>query len=107
MNTLKASQAGSACLHEHMTLNRIVREHPETRSVCDRLRISLPFEGCDCLDEVAWRLGIKARDLISQLEGVIASGGYQESNASSRTASASALEEARAEASNDDASRRV
>ena len=66
-----ASRTGSAELHEWMTPNGIVREHPETRSVFDRLFISLSVEGCDCLDEVAWRHGMDAQDLISRLQVVI------------------------------------
>ena len=60
-------------LDEAMTVNRVVQQFPRTRSVFERLFINVPFEGCTCLDEAAWRHGIEVRDLIRVLEGVIAS----------------------------------
>ena len=57
---------------ETMAVNRILREFPATRRMFDSLFVNVPFEGCDCLDEVAWRRGMEARDLISKLEAVIA-----------------------------------
>lgn len=51
-----------------MSLNHIVLEFPETRPVFERLRISLPMEGCVSLDEVAWRHGLWPTDLLEALE---------------------------------------
>ena len=64
-------QAGSH-VTEVMAVNRVLREFPTTKRVFDGLFVNVPFEGCDCLDEVAWRRGMEARDLVSQLEAVIA-----------------------------------
>ena len=59
-------------LHEAMTVNRVVLEHPRTLPVFKRLFVSVPFEGCDCLDEVAWRHGMESRELLGLLEEAIA-----------------------------------
>ncbi|MBI3321464.1 MAG: hemerythrin domain-containing protein [Candidatus Omnitrophica bacterium] len=53
---------------EAMTVNRVVQEFPRTRSVFDRSFINVPLEGCTCLDEVAWRHGMEAKELLKQLE---------------------------------------
>ncbi len=58
-------------LHETMTLNRIVRQYPRTKAIFDELLIGLAFEGCDCLDEVAWRHGMESDELIARLEQAI------------------------------------
>jgi len=58
-------------LDEIMTVNRVLREHPETRRVFDRLFVNVPLEGCDCLDEVAWRHGMEAREMLEKLERVL------------------------------------
>ena len=62
-------------LHEGMTVNRVVQKFPPTRRVFEPLFISVPLEGCTCLDEVAWRHGMESRELLSELEGVITSCG--------------------------------
>lgn len=56
---------------ETMTVNRVVGEFPATKPVFDRLFINLAMEGCDCLDEVAWRHGVDAKDLVVQLDQAI------------------------------------
>ena len=61
-------------LQETMTVNHVLRQHPSAASVFRRLFISIPFEGCDCLDEVAWRHGMESRELLSQLEEALARG---------------------------------
>jgi hypothetical protein len=58
-------------IDETMTVNRIVRAFPRTRPVFDRLFISLPAEGCTCLDEVAWRHGMESCELLQRLEQAI------------------------------------
>jgi len=63
--------AGTRRLNEEMTVNRVVREFPRTRPVFERLFINVPLEGSTCLDEVAWRHGVEARDLLQTLEDVI------------------------------------
>ena len=63
-----APAADSALLQETMTINRVLLEHPRTLPVFKRLFVSIPYEGCDCLDEVAWRHGMDTRELIALLE---------------------------------------
>ena len=58
---------------ETMTVNRITKEFPETKPVFGRLFINALMEGCDCLDEVAWRHGIEGKELVAQLDQAIAS----------------------------------
>ena len=58
-------------LHETMTPNRIVHQYPQAHAIFDDLLISLAFEGCDCLDEVAWRHGMESRELLAKLEQAI------------------------------------
>jgi len=72
-----AALAGEPLAMSHVTetvaVNRILREFPATRRVFDSLFVNVPFEGCDCLDEVAWRRGLDAQELIDRLEEVIKS----------------------------------
>jgi|GEM_PF-1454465 len=71
-----------AChVQETMTPNRLVQEYPQTRRLFDQLFISLLFEGCDCLDEIAWRHGMEAHELVAKLEEVI----EERANAGHRT----------------------
>jgi len=55
-------------LHEAMTVNRIVQEYPHTQRVFEQFFINIPLEGCQCLDEVAWRHGMESRELMDHLE---------------------------------------
>ena len=59
-------------LNEMMTVNRVVQEYPRTKPVFERFFINVPFEGCHCLDEVAWRHGMESKELLSQLEDALA-----------------------------------
>jgi hypothetical protein len=85
-----------ATLHvtEVMAVNRVLREFPATKRVFDSLFVNVPFEGCDCLDEVAWRRGMEAQDLISKLEAVIASCGCGSSEATGQFETRPATEKA-------------
>lgn len=58
-------------IEETMTVNRIVRDFPHTQRVFEQLFINVPMEGCTCLDEVAWRHGLEARELVHLLEAAI------------------------------------
>ncbi len=55
-------------LTETMTVNRVLREHPETKTVFERFRIDVMYEGYDCLDEVAWRRRLSAEQFLALLE---------------------------------------
>lgn len=67
--TDRSSQSG---LDEVMTINRVLQQYPQTRRMFEQLFINIPYEGSDCLDEVAWRHGMDSRELLEKLEGVIA-----------------------------------
>ena len=64
---------GPQAVDETMTVNRIVQEFPTTKPVFEQLFINVPMEGCTCLDEVAWRHGMEAQELLQRLEEAIAS----------------------------------
>jgi len=78
---------------EVMAVNRVLQEFPATKRVFDRLFVNVPLEGCDCLDEVAWRRGMEARDLVDTLEAAIASCACSASEISKQTQSITAPEE--------------
>lgn len=65
--------AGAIPAHvdEVSTVNAVIREYPTTKRVFEQLFVSIPYEGCDCLDEVAWRHGLEAAELINRLERVV------------------------------------
>ncbi len=85
-------------LTEVMAVNRVLREYPTTKRIFEGLFVNVPFEGCDCLDEVAWRRGMEAGDLIGKLEEVIASCACEKSEASKQTEPIATPEEAGATA---------
>ena len=68
-----ATATSQTPLNEEMTVNRIVREFPRTKPVFEQLFINVPLEGCTCLDEVAWRHGMEARELLKKLGTAIGS----------------------------------
>ena len=82
--------APAGALHETMTVNRVLREFPATKPVLKELFINIPIEGCHCLDEVAWRRGLDAQELIERLEDVIKSCACTDSARSKQTESAPA-----------------
>ena len=59
-----------ARFEETMTVNRIIQQCQQTKPVFEQLFINIPMEGCNCLDEVAWRHGVDSRDLLHNLEEV-------------------------------------
>lgn len=66
-------RAESSVLNEVSTVNSLIRKYPTTKSVFEQLFVNIPYEGADCLDEVAWRHGLEAGELINRLEQVIGS----------------------------------
>lgn len=63
--------AEAPVLNEVSTVNSLIREYPKTRRVFEQFFVNIPYEGADCLDEVAWRHGLEAGELINRLEQVI------------------------------------
>ncbi len=61
----------SAGLVETMTVNHVLSRHPKTREVFDNLAVSSAYEGCDSLEEVAWRRGMDGRELLGHLGAVL------------------------------------
>jgi len=79
-------------LREDMTLNRIVNEYPVAGAVLSHLFVNLPFEGHDCLDEVAWRHGLNSQDILTRLEQAIAIQGTPKPRPQNRTERVAAKE---------------
>lgn len=52
---------------ETVTVNHMIAEHPETRSVFECLFVNVAYEGYDSLDEVAARRGMEAGELFDRL----------------------------------------
>lgn len=77
---LGSAQPCARPLDECMTVNRVLHDYPGTQAIFDRLFINIPLEGSNCLDEVAWRHGVESRELLEQLEQVIAAGRAQSAN---------------------------
>ncbi len=55
-------------LDECMTVNSVLRAYPMTRILFEQLFINIPHEGCDCLDEVAWRHGMDSEEFLGRLK---------------------------------------
>ena len=70
----QAQQASRARVHECLTVNGVLHEYPMTRGVFERLFVNIPYEGCDCPDEVAWRRGMDNQELLDLLTQVIPPG---------------------------------
>lgn len=89
----RAPQATSH-VTETMVVNRVLREFPATKQVFDSLFVNVPFEGCDGLDEVAWRRGMEPQELIEKLEAAVSSCVCQKPAVPTPTDAAAAPEEA-------------
>ena len=68
-------------LREEMTVNHVLQMYPYTRRIFDQLFISAPYEGYDCLDEVAWRRGMDCCQFLGLLEQAISVGCHCEETA--------------------------
>lgn len=66
-----AALAVPGALDETMTVNRVLHEFPATAPVFHRLWVNAPLEGYSCLDEVAWRHGMSAEELLHILQEAI------------------------------------
>ena len=53
---------------EHMSANAIMKTFPTTRGVFEKHGIRCGCEGCECLDEIAWRYGLEAKKLVEELQ---------------------------------------
>jgi hypothetical protein len=54
------------------TPNAVVRAHPETRPVFERLAQGRRFDWAACLDEVAWSHGLEWEQLVRRLQRAMA-----------------------------------
>ena len=52
---------------EHMSANVVMKTFPATRRVFEKHGIACGCEGCDCLDELAWRHGLDVKELMENL----------------------------------------
>ena len=53
---------------EGMSANAVMHTFPATRPVFEKYGIRCGCDGCDCLDELAWRHGLDVKTLIQELQ---------------------------------------
>ena len=67
-----------AMIRPSMSANEVMRVFPETKPVFARHGVTCGCEGCDCLDELAWRRGLNSDALLEELraaaEGAVPAG---------------------------------
>jgi iron-sulfur cluster repair protein YtfE (RIC family) len=63
----QTQQMAETPLRECMTVNGVLHLYPSAKGVFERLFVNIPYEGCDCLDEVAWRRGMDVQELLEEL----------------------------------------
>lgn len=51
-----------------MSPNAITHRYPAASSLFDQLHIDRQQEGCDSLDELAWRRGMNVAELLAELQ---------------------------------------
>lgn len=52
---------------EQMSANAVMKVFPATRAVFEKYGIRCGCNGCDCLDELAWRRGLEPHALVEEL----------------------------------------
>lgn len=52
---------------EQMSANAVMKAFPATRAVFEKHSVRCGCEGCECLDELAWRRGMDVKELIQEL----------------------------------------
>ena len=55
---------GVPTITEAMTVNSIVKIHPEVRAIFQRFKIDCGTDGISCLDELCWWRGIEVEGLL-------------------------------------------
>ena len=65
-------EAGALPLDGAMSVNEILHRYPRASNVFEDLRISRLDEGSDSVDEVAWRHGIDASEVLERLRSAVA-----------------------------------
>ena len=53
---------------EQMSANAVTKAFPATRPVFEKHGIRCGCDGCECLEELAWRRGLDAKELVEELE---------------------------------------
>ncbi|MDP3723561.1 MAG: hemerythrin domain-containing protein [Candidatus Omnitrophota bacterium] len=53
---------------EQMSANAVMKAFPVTRAVFEKHGIRCGCEGCECLDELAWRCGLDTQALVKELQ---------------------------------------
>jgi len=51
-----------------MSANAVMKAFPATRAVFEKQGVRCGCEGCECLDELAWRRGLDAKALVEELQ---------------------------------------
>lgn len=64
----KAGATLKPMITEQMSANAVMKAFPATRAVFEKHGIRCGCEGCECLDELAWRRGLDAKAFVEELQ---------------------------------------
>lgn len=64
----KTGEALQPMITEQMSANAVMKAFPATRAVFEKHGIRCGCEGCECLDELAWRRGLDAKAFVEELQ---------------------------------------
>ncbi|MBI4341514.1 MAG: hypothetical protein HY598_04450 [Candidatus Omnitrophica bacterium] len=65
-------ETGAVPLDGAMSVNEVLHRYPRARRVFDELSINRLDEGADSVDEVAWRHGMEATEVLQRLRSALA-----------------------------------
>lgn len=71
---------------KEMTVNHILREHPQTLRVLRQFHLEAEWAGTEPLEQAAWYRGLDVEELVKALNSVLAQGGERWSAESSQAA---------------------
>ena len=60
-----------------MTINTILRNHPEARVVLRRFHLETEWAGTEPLEQAAWYRGVEVEEILKELKPVVMRGGGQ------------------------------
>ncbi|MBI4003790.1 MAG: hemerythrin domain-containing protein [Candidatus Omnitrophica bacterium] len=59
---------------QQMSANAVMKAFPAARAVFEKHGVRCGCDGCDCLDELAWRRGLDVSELINELREAVEAG---------------------------------
>jgi hypothetical protein len=58
-------------IRSSMSVNEVLRRYPQTQPVFEQFHVNRLCDGCDSVDEVAWRHGVELTELLTQLQQAV------------------------------------